>query len=188
VSLGPLWSPSLVTFTLSLCRLTVALPTLQGTHPPLYPNFPAWLHSQADHRLFWGYAALITHLAACTRPQERGAAVSLPLITVPSAHFWASPITTPPPPSGLAVLNIICLQLSITETDAPTSYPHSPFLGFCPQLLLTPFIPFAYPTQLYLFPLINPPLIPLPHIMGKLPCSNWNITGTHPQGLTGGDI
>jgi hypothetical protein len=86
----------------------------------------------------WGYAALITHLAACTRPQERGAAVSLPLISAPRVHIWASPITTPPPPPPAACRsNTIIFTRGTTETDAHTFYPHSPFPGNCPHRCLT---------------------------------------------------
>jgi hypothetical protein len=43
-----------------------------------------------------------------------------------------------PSPSGLAVITSFIFNLGITEMDTPTSYPHSPFLGNCPQLLSNP--------------------------------------------------
>jgi hypothetical protein len=105
------------------------------------------------------------HLAACTRPQERGAAVSLQLISAPCVHFWASPITTPPPPppSGLAVLTPIIYNQGTTETDAHTSYPLCPF----PHTIVYHPCSFSLAQHFFISPLINPPLIPLPHIMGN---------------------
>jgi hypothetical protein len=92
------------------------------------------------------------------------------------------------PPSSLAVLPTIIFYLGITKTDTPTFYPHSPFPGNCPSPLFTLCSSPSLSNTTLSPPLINPPLIPLPHIMGTLPCSNRNITGTHPQGLSGGDI
>jgi hypothetical protein len=80
---------------------------------------PAVIHT------LWGYTALITHLAACTRPQERGAAVSLPLISAPRVHIWASPITTPPPAACRS--NIIHLQSGHNRNGCPHFLPHLSF-------------------------------------------------------------
>jgi hypothetical protein len=124
VSLSPLWSPSLVASTLSLCRLTAALPTLsRGPENPLYPTFPVRLHSWPITHTLWGYAALITTLQQAQGPRKGGR--SQPAFNhCTSCAFWASPITTPP--SGLAVLTSLIYNQGTTETDAHTSYPHCP--------------------------------------------------------------
>jgi hypothetical protein len=150
----------------------------RGPKNPLYPDIPGPAPQPADYPLSLGLRSPYHHLAACTRPQERGAAVSLPLISAPRVHIWASPITTPP---AACRSNSTPFYPGITETDAHTFYPHSPFLGNCPTPLFTLRSSPSLSNTTLSPPLINPPLIPLPHIMGKPPCSNRQVTGTHPD-------
>jgi hypothetical protein len=136
VSLGSLWPPSLVASTLSSLSPHSGITHSPGGLKIPFTLLPGSAPQPAVTHTLWGYAALITHLAACTRPQERGAAVSLLLISAPRVHIWASPITTHPPQRP-SCFNTIIFTRGTTETDAHTFYPLSPFPGNCPTPLFT---------------------------------------------------
>jgi hypothetical protein len=91
-----------------------------------------------------------------------------------------------PPPQRLAIPTPIFLP-GAQPKRMPTLFTPPLLSRAIAHTVVYPVHPPPYPTQLYLYPLINLPLIPLPHIMGTPPCSNRNVTGTHPQGLSGGD-
>jgi hypothetical protein len=108
----------------------------------------------------------------------RGAAVSLHLITAPFVHSGPCPS---PPPQQPSHSNSTHLQSGHNRNGCPHFLPPLSFPGLCPHILFTTQFIFACPTLALSPPLINPPLIPLPHIMGTPLCSNRQVTGTHPD-------
>jgi hypothetical protein len=83
-------------YPLSLLSHSNITHSLQGAGKNPSTLLPGLAPQLADYPHSLGLCSPYHHLAACTRPQERGAAVSLSLISAPRVHIWASPITTPP--------------------------------------------------------------------------------------------
>jgi hypothetical protein len=77
-----------------------------------------------DHPHSLGLRSPYHHLAACTRPQDRGAAVSLHLITAPRVHSGPRPS---PPPQRPSRFTIFHLQSGHNRNGCPHFLPHLSF-------------------------------------------------------------
>jgi hypothetical protein len=164
-----------------LCRLTAALPTLsRGPENPLYPT--SRLGSTAGRYPHSLGLRSPYHLPCSMHEAPGKGGCSKPVINLRTlcAHLGLAHHHTPPQRPSRS--NTIIFTRGTTETDAHTFYPHClSFPRASAHTIVYPVHLPPYPTQLYLFPPINLPLIPLPHIMGTPPCSNRQVTGTHPD-------
>jgi hypothetical protein len=121
----------------------------RGLNSPL-PYFPARLHSQPITTLFWGYAALITTLQHAQGPRKGGLqSACLNHHTLCAFLGLAHHHTPPQQPSHFTIIHF---NLGITETDAPTFYPHSPFPGNCPHHCLPTCSSLRLPNTLFISP------------------------------------
>jgi hypothetical protein len=141
VSLGSLWSPSLV----ALPSLSVA----SQRHYSLSPGglktpstlLPGSAPQPADYPHSLGLRS--PYHPPCSMHEAPGkGGRSQPAINLRTSCAHLGLAHHHPPPQRLAVLTPSFLPGALTETDAHTFYPHSPFPGNCPHHCLTLFIPF----------------------------------------------